>query len=321
MMSDASASLPDEVKRPWRRFQEEYEPLRPDLYRYCRFLTRTPWDAEDLVQDTLARAFVTLATLSQPPEKPRAWLFRVASNHWINQAKRSSREELMGDVPDSGADADRRSTREAVGAIVGRLAPHERGAVILKEVFDFSLEEIAETLSSTVGAVKAALHRGRSKLSASDGPSVAAVPPAVLDEFCRAFNARDLDRLTALLLDQVVVEFPGSHTEYGAQAARHALGALLLGDLTEPCGGVAPAQRQGMGGQPRFEARMHRDTPIVLGWWQHESGEAVRTFTRVECEGDGIALLRTYLHSPEAIEELCRELGVPFRTNGYRDWW
>jgi RNA polymerase sigma-70 factor (ECF subfamily) len=322
MIDAAKGPLPDEVKRPWRRFLEEYEPLRPDLYRYCRFLTRTPWDAEDLVQDTLARAFVTLGTMSRPPEKPRAWLFRVASNHWINQAKRSREEPIRDDLLEGGANTDRRATREAVGFVVGRLAPQERGAVILKDVFDFSLEEIAETLSTTVGAVKSALHRGRSKLSVADEPSVASVAPAVLDEFCSAFNARDVARLTSLLLDQIVVEFPGSHTEYGVEAARQALGALLIGDLVEPCGGVAPEQRHGMvRGQPRFEARMHRGTPIILCWWQHTDGEAVRAFTRVDCDGGGIALLRTYLHSPDAIEELCRELAVPFRTSGYRDWW
>ncbi len=79
MSSDARDPNRD-VKRSWRRFLDTYEPLRPDLFRYCRHLTRTPWDAEDMAQEAMARAFVTLACMDQAPDHPRAWLFRVASS-------------------------------------------------------------------------------------------------------------------------------------------------------------------------------------------------------------------------------------------------
>jgi RNA polymerase sigma-70 factor, ECF subfamily len=56
-----------------RRFSQSFEPLRPELYRFCRHLTHSPWDAEDLAQDTLARALVTLGTMLKPEiENPRA---------------------------------------------------------------------------------------------------------------------------------------------------------------------------------------------------------------------------------------------------------
>ena len=42
---------PDAVGRTWRSFLKQYEPLRPELYRYCRYLTRSPWEADDLVQE------------------------------------------------------------------------------------------------------------------------------------------------------------------------------------------------------------------------------------------------------------------------------
>ena len=60
---DPEHALSHTVQESWHRFLDVYEPLRPELYRYCRYLTRSPWDAEDLVQDTLARAFVTLGRL------------------------------------------------------------------------------------------------------------------------------------------------------------------------------------------------------------------------------------------------------------------
>jgi RNA polymerase sigma-70 factor (ECF subfamily) len=316
MSDEKTPPLHDLVQRPWRRFLEQYEPLRGDLYRYCRFLTKSPWDAEDLVQDALARAFVILGGAHQDPENPRAWLFRVASNQWLNQVKRagqgarSSFEEQV--------EIDLRAAREAAGSLVARLAPQERAAVVLKEVFDFSLEEIAEALSTTVGAVKAALHRGRGKLAEPADESVAPAPPAVLDAFCEAFNARDIERVTALLLENVELEFPGLHTGYGLEAARRALG----GTMGQSGAFLAPAFREGIvEGTCRFEIRAHRGEQLVLAWWQHADGEAVRAFSLLECAGDRIARMRTYFHSPEAIAELCRELNLPCRTNGYRFWW
>ena len=70
----------------WHRFIDVFEPLRPELYRYCRALTRNAWDAEDLVQDVLARGLVTLGSLFQEIEHPRAWLLdrkstRLNSSH------------------------------------------------------------------------------------------------------------------------------------------------------------------------------------------------------------------------------------------------
>ena len=60
-----------DVEAPWHRFLDLYEPLRPELYRYCRHLTRSPWDADELVQDALFRAFAKLGCMNEPPENPR----------------------------------------------------------------------------------------------------------------------------------------------------------------------------------------------------------------------------------------------------------
>src|SRR4051795_3078480 len=112
--------LPDATQRTWRRFLETYEPLRTELYRYCRYLTRSPWDAEDLAQDVLARAFVTLAQMGQEPEHPRAWLFRVASNVWIDQVRRR-REVPPEAAAEVSAPTEPRAPREAAGTLLVRL--------------------------------------------------------------------------------------------------------------------------------------------------------------------------------------------------------
>jgi RNA polymerase sigma-70 factor (ECF subfamily) len=301
-------TLDDAVKASWRRFVLTYEPLRPDLYRYCRHLTRSPWDAEDIAQETLARAFVSLGLVDEVPKSPRAWLFRIASNLCLNRARQAREVPVAFDVEDPAlaTSAEPRATREAAGTVIGQLSPQERAAVVLKDAFGLSLEEIAEALSTTTGAIKTALHRGRGKLVALEPSSTAPVAPAVLDEFCAAFNARDLDRLTALLLDTATLEYPGFKIEYGAEAVREgSLRGTLFGC---PEGGfelVAP---------PRCELRAHRGESIFL-WW---SGDEVHAVVRVELEGDRISGLRSYFHAPEVLTEVCRELEVPFRTHGYR---
>jgi RNA polymerase sigma-70 factor (ECF subfamily) len=255
--------------------------------------------------------------VNEAPANPRAWLLRVASNQWLNQIKRK-RETLLTNPPEAAVEPSERVSRDAAGVLVARLAPQERAAVVLKEVFDFSLHEIAEVLSTSSGAVKAALHRGRGKLAAPElGPGTSAASP-VLDAFCAAFNARDIEGLTALLLENVELEFPGLHTDYGVEAARRALGATMFHCFYF----IAPEfRREVVEDSARFEMRAHRGELILLAWWRHADGEAVRGFSRMELEGELIARMCTYFHTPEAIAEVCRELGLPCRTNGYRFWW
>lgn len=325
-MTDASDSsgteLPDVLRASWNRFQNTYEPLRSDLYRYCRHLTRSAFDAEDLAQDVMARAFVTLGKMGAPPPNPRAWLFRVAHNLWIDQLRRG------GELPAPGGPApdDPRATREAAATLIGQLAPQERAAVVLKDVFAFSLEEIAESLSTTPGAVKAALHRGRGKLE-EPAPIETRVPAAgVVDAFCEAFNARDLDRLTALLLDSASVDVVGATTQYGPEDARRTVlygmlfGVERLADA-ERRGGIEARFAQGVRpSAPRAEPRVYRGRTIVVHWYAHHDGDAVRAITTLEPEGDRVARVANYFFSPDFLAEVCGELGLPYRVNGHR-WW
>jgi RNA polymerase sigma-70 factor (ECF subfamily) len=312
-------TLPPRLRTSWSSFLDTYEPLRADLYRFCRHLTRSPWDAEDLAQDTLARAFVTLAQMGEAPKSPRSWLFRVASNLWIDRVRRQRPPE-PADEPSTTTDA--RAVREAAGTLIGRLAPQERAAVVLKDVFDFSLEEVAEALSTTTGAVKAALHRGRGKLEVAPPASPRAPAPAALDAFCAAFNAGDLDRLTALLLDTASVEVVGATTMYGPEAARRTvLHGMLFGGaraVTDDACGIEARFARKDAGPPRVEAVEHRGEWILLHWYPHDDGEAVRAVTRLETQDGRVARLRNYFFDPDLIGEVCGELGVPFHSNGYR---
>ena len=313
---------PPKTEGSWHGFLDVYEPLRPDLYRYCRYLTRSPWDAEDLAQDALARAFATLADAAQPPPNPRAWLFRVASNLWIDQNRRA--RETVSAVPDVGTFREPRDAREAAGTLMTRLAPQERAAVVLKDVFAFSLDEIAEVLTTTVGAVKTALHRGRGKLIEVESSDTHVPVSGVLDAFCEAFNARDIDRLTALLLDRAAVEVVGVHVGHGREVARRGvLEGMLYGSRrlaeADVRGGIDPRFMQGvLPTPPRCEVRVHRGESLLLLWYAHTDGEAVRAINRLEVQGESVSRLRNYFFTPSFLAEVCSELEVPFRLNGHR---
>jgi RNA polymerase sigma-70 factor (ECF subfamily) len=249
----------------------------------------------------------------------------VASNVWLNRV-RDRRDLPMASVPAEGTPAsiseEPRATREAAGTLMGRLAPQERAAVVLKDVFELSLEEIALALSTSVGAIKSALHRGRGKLLEPEPTYEVAPEPAVLGAFCQAFNARDLNGLTALLLDNVVSEFPGLSVEYGVETARRgSLSGVLFGDPASEHSPIGRRYRQGLQSRPpRIELRGHRGEPLLLGWFLHDEGEAVRAISRVTVEGERVSRIATYMHAPEVLTEICAELQVPFRSNGYRFW-
>ena len=158
------------------------------------------------MQETLARAFYAL---SMTPEVPplRPWLFRIAHNAALDFLKSHGHKytEPRADMEDA-AGFEERPDPAVVRAALARfiaLPVTQRSAVILKEVLGHSLEETAETMGTTVLAVKAALVRGRAKLLEATevevAPDVAA--RAQLDRYASLFNARDWDGLRALVAD------------------------------------------------------------------------------------------------------------------------
>jgi hypothetical protein len=88
---------------------------------------------EDLAQDALAHAFVTLAQMGEAPPNARAWLFRVASNLWIDRTRPAERrrEEPIAEQEGAAHSTDPRATREAAGTLLGQLSPYERAALAL----------------------------------------------------------------------------------------------------------------------------------------------------------------------------------------------
>jgi RNA polymerase sigma-70 factor, ECF subfamily len=189
-------------------FLETITQLRPSLHRYCSRMTRSVMDGEDVVQEALFEAYRKLDKFDDSrPLKP--WLFRIAHNRCIDfLRKRGVRIEAETEamVPDAVEPADPAllGLGRAVEHLVTSLPPKERACVLLKDVFDYSLEEIAELVDSSVGGVKAALNRARTKLAAAAAPSKTprSVDPEltrVMKLYVERFNRRDWDGVRELI--------------------------------------------------------------------------------------------------------------------------
>lgn len=306
---DLSEDLGRDIKENWHRFLQRTEPVRSDLHRFCRSLTGSVWDAEDLVQDTLLRGFAKLGDMAQSVDKPRSYLFRIASNLWTDRYRRGG-EPLLEEEPMTRDDEAHRNadTRDAARQLIRLLPPQERVAVVLKDVFDYRLEEIADTLRTTTGAVKAALHRGRGKLATAPVPAAGPPPSeALLDRFVEAFNQRDLDGVASLLRADAVAEVVSEGAGYGRQRIRDT--SLYYSLFLEK-------------GEPRAERRLFEGESLVLVWYDIDPPRpaAVRDVLRFEELEGQISRLRFFAFCPETMREITDALAVPARDCGYGVW-
>ncbi|MGC4086393.1 MAG: sigma-70 family RNA polymerase sigma factor [Polyangiaceae bacterium] len=280
-------------------FLDLVENIRPELHRYCARMTGSVVDGEDLLQDTLLKALVALPQPSEPAHV-KAWVFRLAHNQAVDrfrsyELRMRAPLETADDPPDSGergTPADEALIREqAVHAAVSRfleLPPLQRSCLILKDVLDYSLDEVADTLATSVPAVQAALHRARSKLSqlqrdaAEPALQTRQVSPT-LARYATLFNARDWDALRAMLADDVRLDVVARFTKRGSSEVGSYFGRY---------------------------ARMS-EWRVTPGWLDeravlvvHRAADAApQYFIEVSIEADRVVSIRDYHHVPYVAKE------------------
>lgn len=191
--------------------------VRPELHRYCARLTGSVIDGEDVVQDAIAKGLAALSML-EAATPLRGWLFRIAHNRALDLLRsRAIRAAEPIEAAEQMPDAETPDPLEvlmrqdAVRTAISRfveLPPVQRSAIILKDVLDHSLEDIADLLDLTVNAVKAHLARGRARLKeinaqARPAPAPRTAPSPAVQRYAMLFNRRDWDGLRALLADDV----------------------------------------------------------------------------------------------------------------------
>jgi RNA polymerase sigma-70 factor (ECF subfamily) len=272
------------------RFAAVVETIRPELHRYCSRMTGSALDGEDLVQETLTQALYRVTLLSGQLPALRPWLFTIA-HHKCVDFLRSRSGHRMVDVEEGNEPAleieveieERDLASRLFSRLVLALPPRERAAIVLKEVLGYTLPEVAAILETSVGGVKAALHRGREKIAAAkDAPELAHEPsPPVAAAYIEAFNRRDWARLQSFFEDEVSCEVVG--------VVHHVGRAALEDNYLATYAGLPFVWKLALGeidGEPAIVCLRETD-----GKW------TARHAIRIEWRGDRVARIRDYAHA------------------------
>jgi len=226
--------------------ESQLEPYRSELTGYCYRMLGSVFDAEDAVQETFVRAWRGFDRF-EGRSALKGWLYRIATNVCID-ARASAQRRVrpmdlgpagsgratdpgeprpdqiwLGPAPDSrvlpeGSDpanvvTERESVRLAFVAALQHLPPRQRAVLILREVLAWSAQEVADLLDTSVPSVNSALQRARATLAAADTTADLHQPmddeqKGLLARYVTAFEAYDLEALTALLHEDATLSMP-----------------------------------------------------------------------------------------------------------------
>ncbi|MGF6230675.1 RNA polymerase sigma-70 factor (ECF subfamily) [Inquilinus ginsengisoli] len=193
--------------------------LRPRLHRYCARMVGSAIEGEDVVQEAFAKAAEAFPAAGSIA-RPEGWLFRIAHNAALDALRRRRRraeipsDHVLAGLADPAA-ADARVAAAAGLEMLLRLPVAQRSCLVLMDVLGHSPAETAAILDLSVPAVKAALHRGRTRLKRlaampdAPAPRLAAAERDRLRAYADRFNARDFDALRDLLAEDVRLEVVG----------------------------------------------------------------------------------------------------------------
>lgn len=152
-----------------RRFEAQALPHLDAAYNLARWLSRSPADAEDIVQDAMLRAFRGFDGFKGGDIK--AWLLTIVRNCWLSAGAATRRrghaaldEDIAAESPDPEQQAIREGDRRHLQAMIAGLPPEFREVLILREVEDMSYRQIATVTGSPVGTVMSRLARARALL-------------------------------------------------------------------------------------------------------------------------------------------------------------
>ncbi|MGP4082929.1 RNA polymerase sigma factor [Pseudalkalibacillus sp. R45] len=221
-------ALGEDIREIEQKYKQEIEPFRSDLWHYCYKLTKSPWDAEDLVQDTLFKSLAVLAKVYQPVNT-KSYIFKIATNLWIDQNRKSkytyqSLNENLNQELTSSYDFQ---LIDNLDFLIKQLTPIQYVSFILTEAFQFKAKEIARIIPTSENAVYANLSRARSilknKVERTSKPKVRAVDLTAngpLKVLLEGFRNKDPEMIASVLSEDVITDITHAGLEMGLEETK-----------------------------------------------------------------------------------------------------
>jgi RNA polymerase sigma-70 factor (ECF subfamily) len=219
-----------------RAFRALVEPYRRPLEVHCYRMLGSVQDAEDVLQETLLRAWRSLDRFERR-SSVHTWLYRIATNACLDELERRPRrpaivkpypDARLEDLPSPVADpAARYALREGLElaflSAIQQLPGRQRAVLILRDVLGWTAREAADLLETTVTSINSSLQRARATLDAAGVEAHAVAPRAtherrLLARYMAAWEAADMDGFLELLRDDAVLRMPPGRSVAGAPA-------------------------------------------------------------------------------------------------------
>jgi RNA polymerase sigma-70 factor (ECF subfamily) len=226
-------------------FEARTAPYRRELLQHCYRMSGSIHDAEDLLQETLIRAWRAFDQYDETRASLRTWLYRIATNTCLTELESRTRRPLPSGLVARGEDPEgplvrgeeipwlqpfpedpatvvgaRGSLRLALVAALQFLPAKQRAVLILRDVLDWSAAEVATALETTPAAVNSALQRARAKLADTGLAEDDVLEPddprsrEYVAKYIEAFEKADVAALANLLAADVVLEMPPFYNWY-----------------------------------------------------------------------------------------------------------
>ena len=281
-------------------FEDVVKEIRPDLHRYCVRIVGSAIDAEDVVQEALAKAFYALPTMTV--SNMQGWLMRIAHNKAIDFLRREGRQSVdyaeefpVVDEPD--VPFEKKEVLKLALSVFMKLTPKQRSCVVLKDVMDYSLAEI-------LGVPRRQRFRGQGRPAPRPSPVAGAVRlgpgrPSGSDEHRRPrahlryvdhFNSGNFDAIRAMLAEDVRLDLVGRAQRRGAEVGQY-------------------FTRYAEVGHWRFETGIVENRAAILAYDTQKESDRPSFFILLECREGRVSFIRDYLFAPYVIQDASVRIG------------
>ncbi|MFE4525546.1 RNA polymerase sigma factor [Cytobacillus firmus] len=288
----------DETRKVRSEFFEIISDYSTDLWNYCKYITGSPWDGEDLYQESIIKAFGLLPQRWSEITDKKHYLFRVATNTWIDLCRKLKREVgLLDEVSEPNENfSSPLLLEEVLISLESILTPKQLAAFLLLNIFQFSAEEVAGIVQSTPGGVYSSVQRARRKIASFDFTQSKSglnshEKNVTIQSYLKAFNNGDLDGMLALFSVQAQNEAYLGFQEFSKDE-------MINGSL-----------RFGLPGHRAKEIILW-DKPVIIVFADGAQGPEIHDIQVQEIENGKIVNHKSYFFRKEFILAAAKELGV-----------